>query len=294
MRHVVLLVAFALVLASCERSPYAGYKAVGDGVYLHLHTIGDGEALPTDSDSVRVRLRIGDHGDEVGGLFSTEQEYRVKDIRLGALMPVIKRLHVGDSLSVIASANAWPWAVLAAGTDLVAPDTGMVQAEISLLALRTPAMMRAEAERMKRNDPLGYEQRLIDAYLVQNGRAFAKWGTSDVYYLITGVAKDTSVILQGDHVTISYTGKRLEDGHVFDDTERNGAPFSFTYGDKDQVMNGIEVALTLLREGQEGTFIFPSAYAFGGKGIPGVLEPYMPVVYTVRLESVERARADVR
>ena len=33
--------------------------------------------------------------------------------------------------------------------------------------------------------------------------------------------------------------------------------------------------------------------AFGAKGIPGVVDPYMPVVYTVRLEKVERAPKQV-
>jgi peptidyl-prolyl cis-trans isomerase A (cyclophilin A) len=93
----------------------------------------------------------------------------------------------------------------------------------------------------------------------------------------------------GDHVTISYQGRRMEDGLLFDDTRKNGEAFSFRFGDKDQVMPGLEVAVHLLREGQEGTFLFPSDLAFGAKGIPGVLEPHMPVDYTVRLDKVERA-----
>ena len=98
-----------------------------------------------------------------------------------------------------------------------------------------------------------------------------------------------SIVVVGDHITISYKGRRIEDGQVFDDTQRNGEPLSFTYGDKDQVMKGLEVAVHLLREGQEGSFIFPSEYAFSAKGIPDVLDPYMPVEYTVRLEKVQRS-----
>lgn len=276
------------MLCACERSPYPGYSLVGDDVHLHLHTIGDGEVLPADSDSVRLRIRLGGHGELVGGLFSTEQDYLVKDIRTGALDAVIRRMHVGDSLSVIAKAVDWPWTVLATGADVLPPDTGHVQAELSVMSLRSPAMLRAERERMKRNDPLGYERRLIHAFIAQDARSFTRWGTSDIHYFINGTTTDTTACEQGDQVTISYTGRRLEDRQVFDDTERNGAPLTFTYGDKDQVMNGIEVALTLLREGQEGVFIFPSSFAFGEKGIPGILEPFMPVVYSVRLDHLER------
>jgi hypothetical protein len=291
MRGIGPIAAFAIALCACERSPYEGYTRVGDDIHLHLHTIGDGEVVPSDSDSVRIRLRMGDRANDIGGIFSTEKEFLVKDIRYGALIPVMARLHVGDSLSVIAAADAWPWAALAEGSGLLPPDTGNVQAEIALLALRTPTMMRAEAERLKRNDPLGYEHRLIGAFLEQDGRAFDRWGSSEVFYLIKGGAKDTARIVPGDQVTITYEGRCLEDRKVFDDTGRNGAPLTFTYGDKDQVMNGIEVALTLLREGQEGAFVFPSTYAFGAKGIPAVLEPNMPVIYTIRLEHIGRVSA---
>lgn len=284
------LIAAGLLLG-CERSPYAGYKVVGDDVHIHLLAIGDGETLAHDSDSVRVRLRMGHRGAEAGGLFSTERTYLVKDIRTGAFVALFRRAHVGDSISVIASSTEWPWKALTQGEVFEIPDSGMVQAEFALLELHTPAMMRAEADRLKRNDPLGYERRLIAAHLGQRERDFLRWGTSDVHYAITGTAKDTTAVVQGDVITISYRGQRIEDGQVFDDTGRNGAPLTFTFGDKDQVVNGIEVAVGLLREGQEGTFVLPSSYAFGEKGIPDVLDPYMPVVYTVRLVGVERASA---
>lgn len=287
-RVIFLLV--VLVLVGCERSPYTGYKRVGDDVHLRLLVIGDGETLPTDSDSVVVRLRMGRPMEQVGSIFSTERAYLVKDIRSGALLPVLRRLHVGDSLSVVAPATAWPWDILATNAAIDVPDTGMVQAEILVQELRTPAQVRAELDRLRQYDPLGYELRLVAAWVERSELPVARWGTSEVYYHITGQAVDTNEIVVGDEVTISYKGSRLEDGQVFDDTRRNGAPFTFIYGDRDQVINGLEVAIQLLREGQEGTFIFPSLYAFGAKGIPGVLEPDMPVIYTVRLEKVARAK----
>ncbi|TXI77725.1 MAG: FKBP-type peptidyl-prolyl cis-trans isomerase [Flavobacteriales bacterium] len=287
--RVIFLLA-VLALVGCERSPYAGYKLVDDDVHMRLLVIGDGEALPTDSDSVVVRLRMGRPMEQVGAIFSTERAYLVKDIRSGALRPVLRRSHVGDSLSVVAPAAAWPWSTLANNAAIDVPDTGMVQAEILLQGLRTPAMVRAEMDRLRQHDPLGYELRLVAAWVERSKLPLVQWGTSDVYYHIAGQAVDTNGVVVGDEVTISYKGSRLEDGQVFDDTRRNGAPLTFIYGDRDQVINGLEVAIQLLREGQEGTFILPSLYAFGTKGIPGVLEPDMPVVYTVRLEKVVRAK----
>ena len=289
MSRVVISLILALGLAACSNSPYQGYKLVGDDVHLQLLALGDGENVPADSDLVLLRIRAGRPGQAVGALFSTEETYLTSDLRSGAFQPILGRMHVGDSMSVIAPAAQWPWSVMASvrGSDL--PDTGMVQVEVSLIALRTPAMLRAEKERLRRNDPLGYEARLMEAYREQTADELTRWGSSDLFFRITGNAVDTNKVVHGDQVTISYTGIRVEDGAVFDDTRRNGAPLSFRFGDKDQVMQGLEVAVHLLREGQLGTFLFPSEMAFGAKGIPGVLDPYMPVMYSVRLEKVERA-----
>jgi len=288
MSRSIIVGLFVFFLLGCGRSPYEGYKAVGDEVYLRLLTLGDGEVVPGDSDSVVVRLRLGVRGDEVGGIYSTERTFLVKDIRSGALKPVLRRMHVGDSMSVIARSNSWPWAELVHDATVELPDTGMVQGELSLRGFLTPAMMRAEAERLKEHDPLGYELRLIAAYLERERTPFIRWGTSDVHYHISGTAVDTNAVVAGDMVSITYQGRSMEGGVLFDDTQRNGGPFTFTYGDKDQVIQGLGVAIHLLREGQEGTFIFPSLYAFGQKGIPGVLEGDLPVVYTVRLQRVTR------
>ena len=279
-----------LLAAGCQRSPYAGYKVVGDDVHLRLLVIGDGEEVPNDSDSVVVRMRLGLLGEDVGSVFSTERVYLVKDLRVGALVPVLRRLHEGDSLSVIAPSSAWPWKELAQGLAIDVPDTGMMQGEIYLRSLRTPAMIRAEAEAHKQHDPLGYELRLIAAYKARSPIPFIQWGTSDLHYHITGTAVDTQSVVIGDQITVAYQGRRLEDGKVFDEVTWTGSPLTFMYGDKDQVIQGLEVAIHLLREGQDGTFLLPSLYAFGTKGINGVLDPNMPVIYTVRLEKVVRAK----
>lgn len=290
MRSLWAIALLLLLATGCQRSPYAGYKVVGDDVHLKLLVIGDGEQVPSDSDSVVVRMRLGFVGEDVGSAFSTERAYLVKDLRSGALVPVLRRLHEGDSLSVIAPASALPWKALSRGVAIDIPDTGMIQGEISLRSLRTPAMIRAEAEAHKQHDPLGYELRLIAAYKGRSPIPFIQWGTSDLHYHITGTAADTNAVVVGDQITVAYQGRRLEDGKVFDEVTWKGSPLTFTYGDKDQVIQGLEVAIHLLREGQEGTFLLPSLYAFGTKGINGVLEPNMPVIYTVRLESVIREK----
>ncbi len=290
MNKVSSLAVLALVLWSCGRSPYEGYKALGDDVHIRLYALGEGNTIPADSDSVHLRIRAGWYDGGIGELFSTDGTYLVKDLRTGAFGPVLQRMHEGDSMSVIAPAKAWPWGPLLDGSAENPPDTGMVRLELTLMALRTPAMMEAEHERFRSNDPLGYEQRLIAAYMGLQEVRYQRWGTSALHYWIEGTPSDTNVVVAGDQVTIAYQGSGLEDGRVFDDTRRNGASLTFTFGEREQVMKGLEVAVLLLREGQHGRFVIPSDQAFGAKGIPGILDPYMPVEYTVKLEKVERGK----
>ena len=285
-----ILLPILVLLAACTGSPYAGYKEVEHDVHVRLITLGDGADLATDSDSVHVRFRVSRFGDEPGSFLSTERWYAAKDLRSGAMKPVLRRLHEGDSMSIIAAAALLPMTVIADGAVDPLQDTAHMRTELSLLAIRTPALMRAEEERRRREDPEGFERRLIAAYLTSTTEEWTRWGTSDLHYIITGTPVDTNGVKLYETVTVSWTGKRLEDGQVFDDTRANGAAFTFRYGDPDQVMKGIEVAVSLLREGQEGRFIVPSLLAFGAKGIASAVDPWTPVIYTVRLEAVERGK----
>jgi hypothetical protein len=287
MRSATFLV-IGLLLASCG-SPHAGFTELGDDVHVRLHVVGDGEATLTNTDSARLRIRIAPLGAEAGSLFSTERTYAGADLRKEGLLSVFDRLHVGDSMSVIMPARRVPWDAIGAAGIGALEDTAHVRMELMMLDLITPERMRAEAERLRLEDPAGYERRLIGAWVRQQGGAWMKWGTSDVYYRIEGTAVDTNTVRPGDQVHLSYTGFDLEAGREFDSTTRNGAAFNWTYGDPDQVMKGLEVAVHLMREGQRAEFIFPSLYAFGQRGIPGILGPNVPVRYQVKLDRVERA-----
>ncbi|MFZ1333130.1 MAG: FKBP-type peptidyl-prolyl cis-trans isomerase [Flavobacteriales bacterium] len=279
----------AVLLVGCRSSPYDGFKNVGDEIHIKLHKLGDGTNRVLDQDSVKLWIRASRLGEEPGSFVSTERWYAGKDIRTNAMAKILDRMNEGDSLSAITLGSALPWhAIIEQPTDELT-DTTHIRLEVAVVQIRTPAMIKAALENLRRSDPDGYELRLLDAYKKMEPREWVRWGTSDVFYVIEGEVKNDLAVVKGDGVTISYKGICIENGKVFDDTDRNGEPLSFRFGDKDQVVLGLEVAIALLREGQEGSFLLPSSYAFGAKGIPGVLEPNMPVKYTVKLDRVVRA-----
>lgn len=277
------------ILGGCDRSPYPHYKKIGEDLHLRLHSLGEGDRLARDGDSVLMRLRISEVEGAPGSLFSTDQWYAVEDLRESAFDELLIRMHEGDSMSLITSASLLPWNALIAEDTLQLAKYGALRTEVSMLSIRTVAMMEAEADRLRREDPQAYEQKLTFAFIDRLGSNWQQWGTSDLHYTIQGIAMDTNAVKPGEIVTISYTGKLVEDGSVFDSSERNGGPLTFRFGDKGQVINGIEIAIKLLREGQEGDFFLPSEYAFGTRGVEGMIAPCTPVLYTVRLESVERS-----
>ncbi|MBK9177569.1 MAG: FKBP-type peptidyl-prolyl cis-trans isomerase [Flavobacteriales bacterium] len=286
-RLLGFLVALGL-LASCDRSPYAGYKVVGEEVHMRYHRLGDGETVPSDSDSVFVRFRVSYFGDEPGSFLSTDRWYRAGDLRAGAMVPVLRRMHAGDSMSVIAEQRLWPWRAMSGGAVPAAADSATLQTEIALLAIRTPAEVRKEMVDMRRSDPAAFERLIIQSFIDRSTDSLTRWGTSDMHYAIAAITDDTARVRFGDRITVAWKGSRLIEGTVFDERPM----FSWRYGDPDQVIKGIEVAVSLLRAGQEGSFVIPSSLAFAGRGIPGTLEPYSPVLYHVRLVGVERARAN--
>lgn len=277
-----------LVLHSCTTSPYEGYKEVSTGVHLRYITLGEGDRLVGDSDSIHVRFRMARLNEETGSFWSTDQWFLGRELRSGAMVPVLRRLHVGDSMSVVAPSASWPWNVLDRGS-AAAIDTTTIRAELSLLELRTTEQMRAAVERLRQNDPAEYERRLIEAYILNDEKEWTRWGTSAMHYRITGVASDTNAVRYHELVQLSWEGRRLEDGGVFDVQGRSGPTFPWSFGTPDQLIKGLQTAVSLLREGQEGIFIMPSSMAFGSRGIPGALDPNTPVMYSVKLVSVERA-----
>lgn len=281
------LVALGL-LTSCDRSRYEGYKVVGEEVHLRYHRLGEGEAVPSDSDSVFVRFRVSFLGEEPGSFLSTDRWYRAGDLRSGALIPVIRRLHAGDSMSVIAEQRRWPWHVMSGGTVQAAADSVVLQTEIALLRIRTPEEVRKEMDELRRSDPAAFERLVIQAFADRSTVSLTRWGTSDLHYSIDGGMLDTARVRFGDRVTVAWKGSRLIEGTVFDERP----VFSWRYGDPDQVIKGIEVGVSLLRAGQEGSFVIPSSMAFAERGIPGALEPNSPVLYHVRLLAVERANTN--
>lgn len=83
-------------------------------------------------------------------------------------------------------------------------------------------------------------------------------------------------------VEVHYEG-RLIDGKVFDSSYQRGEPISFLLA---QVIPGWREGVQLMNVGSKYEFTIPSDLAYGQRGVPGVIPPNAPLIFTVELLKV--------
>ncbi|MBK8338606.1 MAG: FKBP-type peptidyl-prolyl cis-trans isomerase [Flavobacteriales bacterium] len=288
-RGALVLVALPALVA-CHRPAHPGYKTIADDVHVKLLKLGDGETVSASGDSVLLRWRASRWGAESGSLMSSERWYAVDDLDMAMFRAVLPELHVDDSMSVITRSGLIPWIVLLPEAAATVNDTVIVRIELSVRLLLTTQAQGERRKARREADPEGYEMRLMQAFLDTASAHWERWGTSDLYYWIDSGQAHGDTIRQGDQVAISYQGCSLEDGRVFDDTERSGQPLTYRVGDPDQVIEGLTVAVSLMKSGQSGAFVIPSSMAFAARGVGNALPPHAPVLYRVAVEKVDLAK----
>ncbi len=280
MKRIRLVGILAFVaLSACDRSPFPGFKPISDDVHFKLRMLGDGERLPTDSDSVLVRMRMALHGDEPGSLFSTERWYGAVDELIPAGGSKAIRFHVGDSVSLVSSAARIPWTAIGAERGLLS-DTSWVDIEISLFALRSREESRQLAKEVRLSRTAADEDSTLTRFFQQE-----EWPHfMGIFYQLDPKNPKEPRIQSGQVVTISYTGRFLGTAEVFDDTYTSQQPLTFRLGDPGQVLKGLEIAIHLLPNKGKGRFIIPSELAYGPTGSSShIVPPWTPVLYEVQV-----------
>jgi len=103
---------------------------------------------------------------------------------------------------------------------------------------------------------------------------------------ITYVAPASSGAKDGDTVWVLYTGK-LQDGTVFDASEKHGGePIEFMLG-KGMVIKGWDEGLQGMQVGEKRTLVIPPAIAYGAEG-RGPIPPNATLTFDVELVGLRR------
>ena len=116
----------------------------------------------------------------------------------------------------------------------------------------------------------------------QTGKTETKEGGLKITYVTAGSgAKD------GDSVSVLYTGK-LQDGTVFDASEKHGnEPIEFILG-KGMVIKGWDQGLQGMQVGEKRTLVIPPTLGYGEQGAGGVIPPNATLTFDVQLVGLRR------
>lgn len=89
----------------------------------------------------------------------------------------------------------------------------------------------------------------------------------------------------GDTILVNYVGS-FSDGEIFE-SNTGEEPFSLTLGTT-PVIEGWGMGVEGMRVGEKRNIEINPEYAYGEKGVPGIVPPYAKLVYDVELVAIKK------
>lgn len=272
-----------VLLASCERR-FPDYSLVDDEVYVKLCTLGEDDLEARDAHYSEWHVTLG----------LLREEYATYDVEFGvdrddlsymgneSVMKVTANRVAGDSLQL-----RLPYGVLKGGLldefsidATPVADTVMMQVNIRLLrTLDSLEYLNWRTEQIRKREE--EEQRFLEVVLEDRGLMDELEFLEGVYYKKL-LETEGEQVRAGDEITLGLTGCFLNDS-IFDVARDSANYIYFQYGKPDQVVRGIELALSKMREGEQVRVYCPSYLAFGTKGSKGIVPPNTPVYFDLEL-----------
>jgi FKBP-type peptidyl-prolyl cis-trans isomerase len=285
-----LYVLFAvIVLVSCGGgSRFKDYTQTDSGLYYKLQAIGDGKRKPVIGDFLQLIITYKTEKDSV-----FLDSYSSNDMGMvilpfnhssfeGSFEEGLSIMNEGDSVSFIVDGAGLFTKFFKTGLPLFLKAGELVKMDVKLHRILNKEEYAAELQKYAGmvEDRDIEEQRRISVFL---DTASVKYEpVSGIYYL---PVKQGSGELPsaGDRIRVNYTGSFLN-GKVFESTYDRGQPMEFSWGEQQQVIDGLRIAISMMNEGSKGKFIIPSHLAYGAEGSStGIVPPYSTLVYEIEL-----------
>lgn len=283
----ILLV--AILLYSCDSfSPYKGYTQTDTGLYYKLQMIGDGKRKPSIGDFLQLIITYKTEKDSV-----FLDSYSSNDMGMvilpfnhssfeGSFEEGLGIMNEGDSVSFIVDAENLFFKFFKTRLPLFLSRGSVVKMDVKLHRILDQKQYAAELEKYEQivEDRDIEEQRRMHTFLDTVPVKFVS--LNELYYfpIKQGVGGNPE---KGDLIKVHFTGSFLN-GKIFESTYDRRQPMEYTWGEQEQVIRGLEIAISLLNEGAKGKFIIPSHLAYGEAGSStGIIPPYTTVLYEVEL-----------
>lgn len=275
-RLSVIVLCLVTLLYGCEQSAYPGMDKVGEGIYQHLHKLGEGERKPLPGYHVGLTYNayLLDPMEKLG---RAQRFWLHGEPSLKSLNTMLSNRVEGDSVTLIAPISKLPWDIIGPESVSIPEPDRMVRMEIRIDAVLTDSEVQEEQAFYNQwLEKRGNESKQsLNEYLVRNGIDPEKDAFAGVYVVVKKQGEG-ELIAFGDVVTLNYRGTFL-DGTLFDDTFTSGSPLVFTVGAQGQVIWGMSLAVRKLSEGASATIYIPYSFAFGSQGSSTVSFRHLPI-----------------
>lgn len=290
-QRVLGAVASVLLLAAqqgCERAPEGyleGYTQLAGDTYYRLATLGEGTRRAALGDYVTLRLRYATQSDST--FFTGLRRFQIEPSPYeGSIDACFTLLAEGDSANFYLNPRRFFKETLQTTLPHFLDSAPAMRIDVKMLALQDSFSYARDKEAFVHwiEDFSAYERVLLAQYIAKE--RMNPHAVDSLFYLQKR-AGSGDYPRNGDTLTIEFEGRFL-DGEFFDSTKKRKEAFQFVLGQKWQVIDGIERAVRMMREGEVSLFILPSAVAFGAEGSStGIVPPYTPVIFEIELSELK-------
>jgi FKBP-type peptidyl-prolyl cis-trans isomerase FkpA len=291
MRTLISLVLSIVLLSSCgnESSEFPSFSVTRTNIHYKLIKIGDVDVKAQPSNYVTVVVAYRTPSDSV--FFHGIRTFQLTSPSFpGSIDECFTMLAKGDSAIFYISADDFFTKTIESNTPKFFQPNNFLRVDILMVDILTEKQYQLEQEAFLHwiEDFGDYERVILKQYIEEQTLDFEPTA-SGIYYI--PIEKGTgNRIQQGDTITIHFEG-RFFNGKFFDSTRKRNEAFQFVYGQKWQVIPGLEEAIGMMYPQEKSLFIIPSHLAFGqGGSSTGIVPAFTPVLFEVEIVDVKQKK----
>lgn len=282
------LLVIALFFSACN-NPHPGFKKTKSGIYYEV--LGQVDSLKgMKADSSQFYIMDMNYGTADSLIFKSEM-LPDKEVRIpkrekgydGDIWEALSLFSKGDSVHFILRADSFFLKTTRAPQvpEMFKKDNE-VHFFINIKDLKTQAQLDAEKAAFA-NARRVAEQLEIAKFIADNNWT-VKPLEDGMYFNKIKSGKGRKV-RKDDFLTFDFELRKVDGTLIYSSVQAN-RPGQFQYGKRFDTQGFME-AMGMMRQGDEVELLVPSSLAYGENGRGGILDPYTPLHYFVRLTAVK-------
>ena len=282
---VLLLVLFGGCVNNKEvKSPFRGFKMLGDSLFLKYDALSDKGISPRENDLILLNLTYATYPKD-SIVYKTTAKIKLNyGSSPNDIENALFHLSDGDSATLIVS----PHHFFTNNLDTAVPNYFVDKTWMYIhIKIDNIEPYTVYINRVKKMLDWIYESVDTDmSYktFINNLLLFEKRGGITKILLKKGVG-DT--ISPGDTIKINYEGYFF-DGKLFDSTVKTNNPMEFVYGREKQVIPAFEMMLKNMQDKEKALYIVAPEFAFGTRGVKDIVPPNVPLIFVLEVDTVKK------